>query len=466
MMPLTLDGVAAVTGRPERGSSADFFEEPAPPGDVAMVRVLMKKKFSHEIWASVWNWCTSSIVIKLESCSNSYSGEGDHRAKYKLTPYCFNDRLPLLEASSRLVCSCVLWLLLARPLLTVPQCDHYGTCRTNYPFLPAPPGRVPPCAKPGSTFCEKLDHYPTRPGWRVGIALAFYAQGCGFDPGPGRWHLSVLKCDRLMSVDLLRSPRKSIRRANSDLGILKSTDQNIVHKRLRLRAYKIQFVQNLQRNDKPRRTEYANAVLSRIDDNGFLNHVTFSDKATFHTCGKVHRHNCRVWGEENPRVVMEYERDSPKVNVRCALTCDPVIGPFFFVESTVTGTTYLDMLENYAVPQIQDEFFFRQDGAPPHYANQIRDYLNTRFPNKWIGRSGSIEWPPRSPHLTPLDFFLWEYVKSIVYRTPVQDLADFRRRIVDACASVTPVMLRNTWREIEYRLDIVRATRGAHVEIY
>ncbi|KAJ4439744.1 hypothetical protein ANN_07872 [Periplaneta americana] len=32
----------------------------------------------------------------------------------------------------------------------------------------------------------------SRPGWRVGIALAFYAQGCGFDPGPGRWHLSVI----------------------------------------------------------------------------------------------------------------------------------------------------------------------------------------------------------------------------------------------------------------------------------
>ncbi|KAJ4426524.1 hypothetical protein ANN_27338 [Periplaneta americana] len=37
MMPLTLRGVAAVTGRPERASSADFFEELAPPGDVAMI---------------------------------------------------------------------------------------------------------------------------------------------------------------------------------------------------------------------------------------------------------------------------------------------------------------------------------------------------------------------------------------------------------------------------------------------
>ena len=58
-------------------------------------------------------------------------------------------------------CICIVWLAVLRPLRTVPQCDHYGTCRTSYPFLPAPPGKVPSCAKPGSTFCEKIDHYPT-----------------------------------------------------------------------------------------------------------------------------------------------------------------------------------------------------------------------------------------------------------------------------------------------------------------
>ncbi|KAJ4427537.1 hypothetical protein ANN_25185 [Periplaneta americana] len=42
MMLLTLGGVAAVTGRPERASSANFFEEPAPPGDVAMVQTIKR----------------------------------------------------------------------------------------------------------------------------------------------------------------------------------------------------------------------------------------------------------------------------------------------------------------------------------------------------------------------------------------------------------------------------------------
>ncbi|KAJ4427032.1 hypothetical protein ANN_26831 [Periplaneta americana] len=41
----------------------------------------------------------------------------------------------------------------------------------------------------------------------VGIALAFCARDCGFDSSPSRWHLSVFKCDRLMSVDLLACKR-------------------------------------------------------------------------------------------------------------------------------------------------------------------------------------------------------------------------------------------------------------------
>ncbi|XP_067001410.1 protein spaetzle 5 isoform X2 [Anabrus simplex] len=62
---------------------------------------------------------------------------------------------------TRIVWSVLVSLLLVLPLDTSPQCDHYGGCR-NYPFLPAPPGRTPSCAKPGSTFCEKIDHYPTQ----------------------------------------------------------------------------------------------------------------------------------------------------------------------------------------------------------------------------------------------------------------------------------------------------------------
>ena len=67
---------------------------------------------------------------------------------------------------------------------------------------------------------------------------------------------------------------------------------------------------------------------------------------------------------------------------------------------------------------------------------------------------------------SPPDFFLWGIVKNQVYRTPVCDLADLQERINAAVNSVTPQMLHNTWVEVQYQLDISRATNGSHVEVY
>jgi len=66
----------------------------------------------------------------------------------------------------------------------------------------------------------------------------------------------------------------------------------------------------------------------------------------------------------------------------------------------------------------------------------------------------------------PLDFYLWGYVKDKVFSTPVPDITDLKARITDAFAIITEDMLENTWRETDYRLDVLRATKGAHVEVY
>jgi len=53
-----------------------------------------------------------------------------------------------------------------------------------------------------------------------------------------------------------------------------------------------------------------------------------------------------------------------------------------------------------------------------------------------------------------------------VFSTPVPDITHLKARIVDAFATITEDMLQNTWRETDYRLDVLRATKGAHVEVY
>ena len=52
--------------------------------------------------------------------------------------------------------------------------------------------------------------------------------------------------------------------------------------------------------------------------------------------------------------------------------------------------------------------WFQHNGAPPHNARCVKEFLNEQLPSRWIGRGGTQEWPPRSLDLTPMDFFSGE----------------------------------------------------------
>jgi hypothetical protein len=73
------------------------------------------------------------------------------------------------------------------------------------------------------------------------------------------------------------------------------------------------------------------------------------------------------------------------------------------------------------------------DGAPAHFDRVVRDHLNARFHERWIGRGGPVSWPPRSPDLTQLDSYLWVHLKTVAYATPVNDAGDLWERVQSAC---------------------------------
>ena len=77
-----------------------------------------------------------------------------------------------------------------------------------------------------------------------------------------------------------------------------------------------------------------------------------------------------------------------------------------------------------------------QDGAPPHFSCFVTDVLNERFPDAWIGRGGQIPWPPRSSDLSPLDFFLWGYIKNTVYAEKIRNIQHLQDRITSATETV------------------------------
>jgi hypothetical protein len=75
-----------------------------------------------------------------------------------------------------------------------------------------------------------------------------------------------------------------------------------------------------------------------------------------------------------------------------------------------------------------------------------------------------MEWPPKSPALTPMDFFFWRFVKDIVYFPPLPTtLHKLKTRIKEACANTDQGIFHNMWQEVEYQFVVARATRDAHI---
>ena len=98
-----------------------------------------------------------------------------------------------------------------------------------------------------------------------------------------------------------------------------------------------------------------------------------------------------------------------------------MVGQYIFPQ-LLTGDIYANLLqddlrtliENVPV-QTRQKICYQHDGAPPHFSQVVRQYLYHKFPNRWIGRGGVQNWPPRSPDQNSLDCHVWGYTKTVVY---------------------------------------------------
>ena len=72
---------------------------------------------------------------------------------------------------------------------------------------------------------------------------------------------------------------------------------------------------------------------------------------------------------------------------------------------------------------------------------------------------------PRSPDATPSDFFLWGYVKDQVYVPPLPVcIPELKVRVRTAIETITADILQTVWNELDYRVDVCRIKKGAHIE--
>ncbi|GFX98004.1 DUF4817 domain-containing protein [Trichonephila clavipes] len=112
------------------------------------------------------------------------------------------------------------------------------------------------------------------------------------------------------------------------------------------------------------------------------------------------------------------------------------------------------MITNFFFPELNNhdvqELWFQQDGATCHTARATIDLLKDTLGDRLFSRYGPVNWPPRSCDLTPLDYFLWGHVKSLVCADKPQTLD----HLEDNIRLVTATNVGKSHRKLDVQIGL------------
>ncbi|KAF9796188.1 hypothetical protein SFRURICE_010197 [Spodoptera frugiperda] len=193
-----------------------------------------------------------------------------------------------------------------------------------------------------------------------------------------------------------RSAAKLLRRRNGSV-----VSHWLVHKvlrRERMRPYKVHKVHALVPGDRERRLNYCRWLVGHQQRSRFIEHVIWTDEATFTRNGLWNRRNAHVWSQTNPYACQQTGRQTRwSVNVWAGIYNGQILGPVFFLvfflPQRLDGARYLELINVY-VDNFLDSLslaeyrntWFQHDGAPPHVVRSVRERLSVMLEDRWIGR--------------------------------------------------------------------------------
>ena len=235
--------------------------------------------------------------------------------------------------------------------------------------------------------------------------------------------------------------------------------------------------EGIRPGDYAARRTFCRWMLRKLPQNNrFLENVLFTDESTFSSATLQNRQNTRVWAYANPHAtVQRFNQGRFSVNVWAGIVGNQIIGPVYLLR--LNGATYLRFLRRDLLAQLRQvvppnrrrSLYFMHDGAPAHLTLAVRDYLPRMFGARWIARDPAPHlWPPRSPDLNPLDFFMWGAVKDSVYRSgrQIETREQLKHRIEEAFRTIqnSPDTFEKVRRNMRSRLQQCLDNDGGHIE--
>ena len=141
---------------------------------------------------------------------------------------------------------------------------------------------------------------------------------------------------------------------------------------------------------------------------------------------------------------------------------------FSISRETMNKERYVTVLNQKLLSFIgnDNQHWYQHDGAPSHFSILARQWLDQHFPQRWIGRRGPKEWPPRSPGLTILDFWLWSYIKDRVYaiHNNYTTLNELEEAISHELTNINQEVIRKCYSSFRKRCNLCLEQDGEHFE--
>jgi hypothetical protein len=103
----------------------------------------------------------------------------------------------------------------------------------------------------------------------------------------------------------------------------------------------------------------------------------------------------------------------------------------------------------------------QQDGVTSHTVNSTMEMLKQFFNDRIISKNLR---PPRSPDLSPPDYFLWGYLKQVVYSYRPQTIEDLKQNTEVAISNISKETLKKVVRNMVTRVNTCYAENDGHFQ--
>lgn len=205
---------------------------------------------------------------------------------------------------------------------------------------------------------------------------------------------------------------KSIRILGTELSISHESVRTILKEDLQLYPYKIRIEPRLTDEQQRKRMKFANWIRHKFKKNQTLK-ILFSDEKIFDMNGMCNAQNDRVWAinrvEANASGGVKQKSKFPQKVMVWLGVCSEGISPMVILDKgTMNHKVYiqkvLPVAKKFGSKVFGNNWVYQQDGASPHTHHLTQQWCKENLPS-FIDKE---HWPPNSPDLNPLDYFVWD----------------------------------------------------------